>query len=231
MDLLSLLSILPDGLSDIELVQSRVPIKDVLACKVVLLGTSLAYLDEKKRLKSLVPIREHMQHFHPPVSSHIQPLQKYFHTLLDLYQKYRGSHQMASGINQINLNFGNLNQILLHGLNSHNQDVADAIRCTLSLCMFSRLTGRGWLTLMDHVPTVLPQPSDHKLEAEYITEVLFSTRTTPIENPDLLVAQAVIHFHYLNDPVLECEWSSPSLHTFPDSFVQRSVLSFSRLPS
>ncbi|KAJ7926163.1 hypothetical protein B0H13DRAFT_1582022, partial [Mycena leptocephala] len=65
-DLLSLLSILPDGLSDQELLQSELPIKDVLACKTVLLGTSLAYNDEKKRLKSLMPIREHMQKFHPP---------------------------------------------------------------------------------------------------------------------------------------------------------------------
>ncbi|KAJ7766963.1 hypothetical protein DFH07DRAFT_769636 [Mycena maculata] len=55
-DLLSLLSILPDGLSDMELLQSNLPIKDVLACKAVLLGTSLAFIDDKTRLKSLVPI-------------------------------------------------------------------------------------------------------------------------------------------------------------------------------
>ncbi|KAJ7882911.1 P-loop containing nucleoside triphosphate hydrolase protein [Mycena leptocephala] len=88
MDLLRLLSILPDGLSNIELMQSSLPIPDILACKTVLLGTCLAYQDDKKRLKSLVPVREHMQYFHPPPLSLIRPLQNHFHTLLDLYQKY-----------------------------------------------------------------------------------------------------------------------------------------------
>src|ERR1700760_1680772 len=37
-DLLSLLSILPDGLSDIELIQSNLPIQNVLACRTALLG-------------------------------------------------------------------------------------------------------------------------------------------------------------------------------------------------
>ncbi|KAJ7865344.1 P-loop containing nucleoside triphosphate hydrolase protein, partial [Mycena olivaceomarginata] len=66
LDLLSLLSMLPDGLSDQDLLQSQLPIKDVLAGKSVLLGSSLAYNDDRKRLKSLVPIREHMEKFHPP---------------------------------------------------------------------------------------------------------------------------------------------------------------------
>ncbi|KAJ7174630.1 P-loop containing nucleoside triphosphate hydrolase protein, partial [Mycena filopes] len=65
-ELLSLLSILPDGLSDTELAQSALPIKDILACKSVLIATSLAYKDNKGRLRSLVPIREHVRHFSPP---------------------------------------------------------------------------------------------------------------------------------------------------------------------
>ncbi|KAJ7472997.1 P-loop containing nucleoside triphosphate hydrolase protein, partial [Mycena galericulata] len=81
LDLLSLLSILPDGLSDAELRQSQLPIRDVLACKATLLGTSLAFSDDRNRLKSLVPIREHMQYFHPVASSLVQPLQEHFHKL------------------------------------------------------------------------------------------------------------------------------------------------------
>ncbi|KAJ7451369.1 P-loop containing nucleoside triphosphate hydrolase protein, partial [Mycena latifolia] len=57
--LLSLLSILPDGLSTLELTQSNLLIPDLLTCKAVLLQTSLAYSD-KMRLKVLVPIREHV---------------------------------------------------------------------------------------------------------------------------------------------------------------------------
>ncbi|KAJ7451874.1 P-loop containing nucleoside triphosphate hydrolase protein, partial [Mycena latifolia] len=83
-DLLSLLSILPDGLSNVELVQSKLSIQDVMTCKATLLATSLAYVDDKRRLKSLVPIREHMQCFYPPSPLLIHPLQKYFHELLGL---------------------------------------------------------------------------------------------------------------------------------------------------
>ncbi|KAJ7088929.1 P-loop containing nucleoside triphosphate hydrolase protein [Mycena epipterygia] len=54
-ELLSLLSILPDGLSDTELVQIKLPIQNILRCKTALLATSLAYQDDRKRLRSLVP--------------------------------------------------------------------------------------------------------------------------------------------------------------------------------
>jgi hypothetical protein len=50
-DLLTLLAMLPDGLSDVELVQSKLPIDNIL------IHTSLAYSDEHKRLETLVPIR------------------------------------------------------------------------------------------------------------------------------------------------------------------------------
>ncbi|KAJ7927031.1 P-loop containing nucleoside triphosphate hydrolase protein, partial [Mycena leptocephala] len=80
-DLLSLLSILPDGLSDIELLQSNLPIKDIRTCKATLLATSLAYFDNRKRLRSLMPIREHVQQFSPPAQSLMEPLRKHFHSL------------------------------------------------------------------------------------------------------------------------------------------------------
>ncbi|KAJ7306206.1 P-loop containing nucleoside triphosphate hydrolase protein, partial [Mycena albidolilacea] len=65
-ELLSLLSILPDGISDAELVQIKLPIPNILSCKSVLLATSLAYQDSKWRLRSLMPVRQHVQQFLPP---------------------------------------------------------------------------------------------------------------------------------------------------------------------
>ncbi|KAJ7094804.1 hypothetical protein C8R44DRAFT_951432 [Mycena epipterygia] len=75
-DLLSLLSILPDGLSEAQLIQTNLPIDNVLECKSILLRTSLAYEDGRKRLKSLVPIREHMQQFYPAPPPLIHQVQK-----------------------------------------------------------------------------------------------------------------------------------------------------------
>ncbi|KAJ7017054.1 P-loop containing nucleoside triphosphate hydrolase protein, partial [Mycena alexandri] len=80
-DLLALLSMLPDGLSDVELKQTAFPIKDTLGCKSALLSTALAYTDDHKRLKVLVPIKEYMGKLFPPTYQMIQPLLKHFHEL------------------------------------------------------------------------------------------------------------------------------------------------------
>ncbi|KAJ7716437.1 P-loop containing nucleoside triphosphate hydrolase protein, partial [Mycena metata] len=80
-DLLALLSLLPDGLSDVDLKQTKFPVTDILGCKAILLRTALAYTDDHKQLKVLVPIREYMQKMFPPTDRMIQPMFKYFHEL------------------------------------------------------------------------------------------------------------------------------------------------------
>ncbi|KAJ7902456.1 P-loop containing nucleoside triphosphate hydrolase protein, partial [Mycena leptocephala] len=77
-DLLSLLSMLPDGLSDAELVQAKLPIDNILGCKAALIRTTLAYSDEHKQLKAFVPIREYMQKIQPPGHHMIRPLLRHF---------------------------------------------------------------------------------------------------------------------------------------------------------
>ncbi|KAJ7864156.1 P-loop containing nucleoside triphosphate hydrolase protein, partial [Mycena leptocephala] len=64
-DLLGLLSMLPDGLSDADLVQAELPIPDVLANKSTPIRTALTYIGNDKRLKVLAPIAEHIRAIHP----------------------------------------------------------------------------------------------------------------------------------------------------------------------
>ncbi|KAJ6517812.1 P-loop containing nucleoside triphosphate hydrolase protein, partial [Mycena vulgaris] len=154
-DLLSLLSVLPDGLSDVELIQSKLKIKEILGCKSVLLGTSLAYMDDKGRLKSLVPIQEYMQHFHPVPQILLHNLQQHFYSILDVYKRYHGSQQVVGRLNEITSNLGNLHQILLQGLYEDNPHLGETIKCIVSLNMLTRFSGRGWNDLMDHIPAVL----------------------------------------------------------------------------
>ncbi|KAJ7087487.1 hypothetical protein C8R44DRAFT_31012 [Mycena epipterygia] len=202
-DLLSLLSILPDGLSDVELFQCDFPIQDLLTCRAVLLRTSLAYFDDGKRLKSLVPIREHMHTFSPPSPQLSHPLCKYFHLVMELYEKYRGVHQNNTRIDQITSNLGNLHELLLNELHADNPDLTDAITCTFSLNSFQRMTGHARTVLMDHIPAVLPQPCDHYIEVKYVIEEFSSIFFHPIVDPQHLIEQGTTHFHHLNDPVLE----------------------------
>lgn len=205
-DLLVLLSVLPDGLSDIDLLHAKLPILNPLGCKAALIATSLAYIDDRRRLKSLVPIREHIQLFYPaPPASLIRPLQKHFYSYLVLVQEK--ASQTPAIFNQITSNLGNLQTILLRGLHSENPDITETIRCTVYLNRFSRISGRGRAVLMDRILSALPQPPNHQLEAEYIHEEIASAGRSGIQNPELLINQAIINFQHIDDPVLECEFS------------------------
>ncbi|KAJ7440871.1 hypothetical protein FB451DRAFT_1442779 [Mycena latifolia] len=209
-DLLSLLSILPDGLSDVELVQSKLSINDIMTCKATLLATSLAYMDDRKRLQSLVPIREHMQCFYPPSPLLIHPLQKYFHQLLDLYQQYPRTQQGAGRVKHLGLNVRNMGELLLRGLNQDNPNLADTIDCTISMKVFMENTDLGYYhlipMLMDQIEAVLPGNCDEKVKAQLMTWKIQSRRSTLFIDADLLITQAISHFCALHDPTLECSF-------------------------
>ncbi|KAJ7278980.1 hypothetical protein C8J57DRAFT_1573985 [Mycena rebaudengoi] len=84
-ELLSILSMLPDGLTD----QANLPIINILSCKTTLIQTSLAFVDQDLHLKVLVPIREHILHVHPPANSLKLKLRQHFHRILELYNEFK----------------------------------------------------------------------------------------------------------------------------------------------
>ncbi|KAJ7212848.1 P-loop containing nucleoside triphosphate hydrolase protein, partial [Mycena rebaudengoi] len=88
-ELLSILSMLPDGLADADLVQAKFPIPDILSCKATLIQTALAFVDQDQHLKVLVPIREHILSIHPPQNILKLKLREHFHQILDLWHKFR----------------------------------------------------------------------------------------------------------------------------------------------
>ncbi|KAJ6473016.1 hypothetical protein C8R45DRAFT_936054 [Mycena sanguinolenta] len=206
-DLLQLLSILPDGLSDAELVQAKLAtvIPQILACKSVLLSTSLAYIDSKKRLKSLVPIQEYLQHFHPVAATLVQPLQVHFHSLLSTYKNYEGSTQVTNIMKEITLNLGNIHQVLSRALTPQNPALPEAIRWTITLNSFARLTSHGSHVLMHSIQALLP-PGDHELAVEFSIEAFLACNYDMIiEDLKLLASEAKAHCQSLSNPTLEAE--------------------------
>jgi hypothetical protein len=151
-DLLSLLSILPDGLSEIILVQSNLPIKHILTCKTALLRTSLAYIDDKGRLKLLVPIREHVHSLCSPSWTLVQPLQKYFSIVLEFHYNYYGHLSDVKPVAQITSNLANIENILLLGFQSDNPDLKEIVISSLHLNEFTRINRYGRHLLMDQTP-------------------------------------------------------------------------------
>lgn len=202
--LLSILSILPNGLSDIELVQSNLAIPNILSCRATLLATSLAYRDGSKRLRSLIPVREHIQQFLPPSQLLIQDLRKHFYGLLKLYEKYHGE-QLRPVVNQITSNLGNLDVVLQQGLLNSVPDIADTIHCTLALNSFHRLSGRAYTVLMDHIPPILPGLGNPELEIHFATELLKSYKEHSILDLEQLLGRATSLCEHVNNPHLECE--------------------------
>jgi hypothetical protein len=203
--LLSLLSMLPDGLSDVEILQCRFPLQNILACKSTLLRTALAYTDGQKRIKTLVPIREYIQKNHPPITSLIHPLSEHYQDLLELFRKYQGTLSNAGLMKRIASNFANIQNVLLYCLSSNRTHLARIILTTCDLSKYSRMTGRGHLLLLDHIPKSLPQPTDHKLEADFIIQQLAELFYHPVQNANQLVEQALEHFKHFHDPNMQCE--------------------------
>ncbi|KAJ7205280.1 P-loop containing nucleoside triphosphate hydrolase protein, partial [Mycena pura] len=137
-DLLSLLSMLPDGCSDVDLVQSKLPLDNILgagtradirglgnSCEA-LLRTALAYNDQHKRLKVLVPIREYLQKNRPPKDQLVRCLLKYFQELLHFEEEYSGTVTASSIGAQIVSNIANAQSIICNGLKPGHSDLKDS---------------------------------------------------------------------------------------------------------
>ncbi|KAJ7806083.1 P-loop containing nucleoside triphosphate hydrolase protein, partial [Mycena olivaceomarginata] len=120
-ELLSILSMLPDGLSDADLVQSKLPLENILTCKSILMQVSLAHVDNTKCLRCLVPIGQYIQRVHPPSSNLKYAFRQYLNQILSF-----GTH------NEWN-DPGNIDQVMDIAANCHNilSDVLE--NCPLDL--------------------------------------------------------------------------------------------------
>jgi hypothetical protein len=215
-ELLSLLSMLPYGLSDVELLQSKLPIEDIRNCRTTLIRTALAYLDDKKQLKALVPIREYIRKTHPPRNELVKPLSKYFHELLELHKDFSGTEMISATVEQISSNLANIQSLLRHGLQKDHPDLRDNVFSALYLNLFSRMTGPGSISLLGQLHKILPCLCDHRLEVYFITELIGSSIQVPLFNPETLVAQALKHFEDFDDPDLKCRPTFYTLHMKTD---------------
>ncbi|KAF8205279.1 hypothetical protein K438DRAFT_1818879 [Mycena galopus ATCC 62051] len=199
-ELLSLLSILPNGLSDTELVHGNLGITNILSCKTALQATSLAYWDNNQRLVLLTPIREYIQQILPPSLSSLQRIHAYFYTVLELLGKFRGM-QLEPVIKQITLNLANLQEVLQRGLHMHTPILADTIQCTISLNRFYRATQRGHFSLLNNIQSLLSPFCDQQLETMLLTELLHTRQYWPDVSQEM-IAQAIMHLDHTRDPVL-----------------------------
>ncbi|KAJ7713749.1 hypothetical protein B0H16DRAFT_1435811 [Mycena metata] len=211
-ELLSLLSILPDGLSDAELKQSNFAIQDILNCKRALLRTALAYVDDHKRLKALVPIREYMAKFRPPTDKMIGPLFKHFQELLQVYLADTGKQSSALYVERLTSNHTNILNIIQNGLYPGHPALADSISCTSHFIGFSANIGKDTIPLANIVITLLPHSEDHWAKASFTVRLFANNGAHSIPHPEALIAQTFEWLKTFDDPDLEVlHWFRPLL--------------------
>ncbi|KAJ7177796.1 hypothetical protein C8R46DRAFT_987761 [Mycena filopes] len=201
-DLLSLMAILPDGLSDAELQQAKFPLENILGCKAALVRTALAYIDEHKRLKVLVPIREYMQQLLPPTDQMIKPLLCHFQELLKVHRIHRGQKSGTMLVTQVKSNFANIQNLFRHDLYSEHAEFSNVVSEICDLNHFSRIEAQGKISLFEELGGFAPK-FDHYSHVTFITEKLKSWKFGSISNAKALIAQGVSHLHHCDDPMLK----------------------------
>jgi hypothetical protein len=194
-ELLSLMSLLSDGISDSDLAQSKPPIPDILKCKATLVRTSLAYVDRTGRLKVLAPIREYIQATRPPSPHLVRPLRRHLSNLVSLWTTWlHGSAPPANLLPQLVSNLGNLDNLLLYGLDCDPVELGETIQGVISLNCLNRSMNRGYTPLMLRLPEILAKIDDHNIHGLFITEAIQGLNFQTIPDPEQSIAEATEHF-------------------------------------
>ncbi|KAJ7242073.1 hypothetical protein C8J57DRAFT_1726465 [Mycena rebaudengoi] len=174
-ELLSLLSMLPDGISDAELHESALPIADLERARSTLLRTALAHRDtQHRRLCVLAPVREYVRAAHPPAPALVRPLRRRLRDMLDVWGKFPELGHFAP---QALLNLGNISAVMAHGLEADPRaepaELKETVQTVISLDTFSFQTLRGPSALATRLPEVMEKIDDEQLHGRYIQYRIF----------------------------------------------------------
>ncbi|KAF8155265.1 hypothetical protein K438DRAFT_1987166 [Mycena galopus ATCC 62051] len=193
-NLLSLLSLLPDGIKAENLIAGHVPITDVRSAQASLIGTSLAYINAKGRLIALSPIREYIRRRHSPSPSISRPLRLYFEELLELWQS---TQDLPSGNLSSELvgNLGNINQLILDGLITDDKSAWPTIGYSIvTLEYFSATMLKGTSPLFQKLPHLIEVTSDVELRWKYRCACLRNSDVYLLKDPEGWIKDGVKYF-------------------------------------
>ncbi|KAJ7255997.1 hypothetical protein C8J57DRAFT_1651396 [Mycena rebaudengoi] len=202
--LLSILSMLPDGLPDADLVQAKLPIPDILACKATLIRTALAFVGQDQHLKVLVPIREHILHTHPPANPSKLKLREHFYHVLDLWYQVKNL-DVTYICPQILRNLGNFNTVLCDGLEQEGTDIVQNFRSILLLNQFYDRVQTTYLPLVLQLSGQMLHWKDNPIFGEYLIQLLNSSRYLPVLDFNSNITLGTQHFKS-KDPLEQAGW-------------------------
>ncbi|KAF8180799.1 hypothetical protein K438DRAFT_1976616 [Mycena galopus ATCC 62051] len=195
LELLSLMSLLSDGISDIDLVQSNPPIPDILNCKMTLVRTSLAYVDHAGRFKVLAPIRDYIQAAIPPSPPLVHALRKHFNELLKLGKTVidRVSF-LGNSTPRLISNLGNLHNILQYGLDCDPADLGETLEGIILLNQLTLKMNRGITPLWPRVSEMQAQMDDPNIHAQFIIVAFQAWQVAEVPNAEQSIEKALEYF-------------------------------------
>ncbi|KAJ7265635.1 hypothetical protein C8J57DRAFT_1718273 [Mycena rebaudengoi] len=203
-ELLSILSLLPDGVADADLVQAQLPLPNILACKATLIQTALAFVGQDQHLKVLVPIREYILNIHPPANALKLKVWEHFHEILDIWNQFKNLN-VVHILPQISRNLGNFNTVLHDGL---EQEGSDLVQNFESILFLSRFYGRVQCTyspLLLQLSGKMLHWKGHPILGEYLIELLQSSHYLPDLDINSHITLGTQHFKS-KDPVEQARW-------------------------
>ncbi|KAJ7253210.1 hypothetical protein C8J57DRAFT_1722576 [Mycena rebaudengoi] len=203
-ELLSILSMLPDGLANASLVQAKLPIPDILSCKATLIRTALAFVDQDQHLKVLIPIREHILHIHPPRNILKLKLREHFHQILDLWNQFKNLN-VVDIQPQISQNLGNFNTVLQEGLEQEGPDIIQNFRSILFLNDFYDRVQNTYSPLLLQLSGQMLHWKDNKIFGEYLIELLEASDYLPDLDFNSDITLGTQHFTS-KDPLEQSRW-------------------------
>lgn len=194
-ELLSLLSLMPEGLSDDALESIGMTLSDIPRSKATLIRTSLAYLDPNSRLKVLVPIREYVRTTFPPSPPVISPLRRYLYNIMQQFKSFEPLPSLRL-VHLLSADLGNVRSLIQYDLaNEGSNPTTASLTCVIGLARFTRVTGVGMgsLEILRSLSNHIESQDDEDLRGSYFLEVaLIRDNAIPQEEMILQAIQCFV---------------------------------------
>ncbi|KAJ6533417.1 hypothetical protein DFH09DRAFT_1181376 [Mycena vulgaris] len=166
-ELLSLMSLLPDGISEEALMQMKLPFSPHVArSKSTLLRCSLIYSAADGRLRTLAPIREYVRGKLPPSAESFDGLRAYFYDLAGLFRNFTDLPNREL-IQRLSSEFTNIRAVTSYAL-TKSLHLEDTVRCTIDLLHFNTSAKTGSFDFSDAVDRTVERLGDPVLKGDYL---------------------------------------------------------------
>ncbi|KAJ7493135.1 hypothetical protein B0H11DRAFT_2007348 [Mycena galericulata] len=166
-DLLSLMSLLPDGIAEETLSQMKLPFSAHLArAKSTLLRCSLIYIAADGRLRTLAPIRQYVFEKFPPTADSFYRLRSYLYELASLFRNPTDLPNREL-VQRLSSEFTNVRAVTAYAL-SRSIHLEDTVRCTIDLLHFNASAKTSAFEFSEAVDQTVERLGDLVLKGDYL---------------------------------------------------------------